>query len=96
VYLLSLSYDSNNSTAAQNAIGINTTTLNTILNLSQNMSGLEVRVSYFGFCLMLNSSLSACSNDIGALQQSVDGHDPLNLMWMAKKFHDETIFSGLM
>ncbi|KEZ40374.1 Uncharacterized protein SAPIO_CDS8228 [Scedosporium apiospermum] len=60
------------------------------------MSGLEVRVSYFGFCLMLNSSLSACSNDIGALQQSVDGHDPLNLMWMAKKFHDETIFSGLI
>jgi hypothetical protein len=65
---------------------------------------LEIRVGYFGFCLMdAGPALPPviCSSNLGDVAASiavVDNGiaDPLNLLWAAKSFHDSVIFSGLV
>ncbi|CAI4219810.1 unnamed protein product [Parascedosporium putredinis] len=100
VYLLSLSYADTGAATTQNNNHVSPNTIDAFMNLTENVSGLEVRASYFGFCLTFNSSASTCSNSIDNLastvQQRADGQDPLNLLWTAKQFRDATIFSGLM
>jgi len=67
-------------------------------------SRLEIRIGYFGFCLMdggpaLPSVICSSTLDDLAASMAVVGNgsaDPLNLLWAAKSFHDGVIFSGLM
>ncbi len=75
-------------------------------NASSNMSALagsgtalQIRVGYFGYCLLTSNKTTYCSTDaasLATLVQDAGSSDPLNLLDVARQFHDGTIFSGLM
>lgn len=104
VYILSLSY-TNSSTATQDPVQINANLPASTHVLAKNASDIEIRVGYFGFCLVDGHlGPTVCSGDLSVLAaivqdtSSAEGTapDPLNLLWIAKQFYDGTIFSGLM
>lgn len=100
MYILSLSY--NNITVAPQVPAQTSSNISSfIFNLAQNVTGIEVRIGYFGFCLIDGELGSAvCSPDVSTLATIVRdadiSTDPLNLLSTAERFHDGTIFSGLM
>lgn len=101
IYILSLSYNSI-TTAPQDPAQTSSDISSFIVSLAQNRTGIEIRIGYFGFCLRDEAELGliVCSSDVNTLATLVrdtdNSTDPLNLLSMAEKFHDGTIFSGLM
>ncbi|KAK4097672.1 hypothetical protein N658DRAFT_561616 [Parathielavia hyrcaniae] len=69
-----------------------------MIELAGNGTALQVRVGYFGYCLTVGAA-TFCSTDadsLAALLQGIGWSDPLNLLYVAKSFRDNTIFSGLI
>lgn len=74
-----------------------------IANVANNTATLEIRIGYFGSCILLDGRGSflpplVCSKNFQTLADVVHGTkaDPLDLLHAAKHFHDGTIFSGLV
>ncbi|OHE99307.1 hypothetical protein CORC01_05348 [Colletotrichum orchidophilum] len=96
ICLVSLSYSGNSTPTVLN-------TTNTISNFSSTATtdnSLEIRVGYFGMCLM-SSDQWICSKDSRALEsfasrtQTGVAYDPLKVISAAERFKDEVIFKGL-
>ena len=67
--------------------------------LAGSGTALQIRVGYFGYCLFIGNKTTYCSTDassLATLAQDTGSMDPLDLLEVAKQFHDGTIFSGLM
>jgi hypothetical protein len=97
LYLLSFSYTGSSSTATDSTM-TSSNVSSAIAGLAGNGTALEVRVGYFGYCL-IHGAVTTCSTDadsLAALLQGTGWSDPLNLLYVAKSFHNDTIFSGLM
>jgi ABC-type uncharacterized transport system auxiliary subunit len=97
LYLLSFSYTGSATTVADNTMTSSNVSL-AIAGLAGNGAALQVRVGYFGYCLV-HGAVTTCSTDadsLAALLQGAGWSDPLNLLYVAKSFHNDTIFSGLM
>lgn len=71
----------------------------------KNTRDIEIRMGYFGFCLINGHTRATdCSGDLRMLAaivqdtSSAEGTtpDPLNLLWLAKIFHEDTIIGALM
>lgn len=102
VYVLSLYYN-NATTSAQSFEQFNTNTSKCLAYAANDFATLQVRIGYFGSCLVLEGvkSLSTslvCSKSLDTLASSVRDTDvdPLNLLEAAKEFYDSSIFSGLI
>ena len=70
-------------------------------NSTAAQAALEVRVGYLGLCVRESSGLWMCARSATTLVNVLkspksDDTDPLNLIWVAKKFNDNVIFVGLM
>jgi hypothetical protein len=98
IYLLSLSYTGNEPTATDATI-TSLDALPRVTGLAGNKTRLTVRVGYFGYCIADNG-VTSCSRDPRSLAslmiRETNASDPLNMLYMATSFHDQTIFSGLM
>jgi hypothetical protein len=97
IYLLSFSYTGSASTVADDTI-TNANVSSTVADLAGNATTLQIRVGYFGYCL-ISGGITSCSTDAASLAALVRGlgwRDSLNLLYVAKAFHNDTIFSGLM
>ncbi|KAK4122889.1 hypothetical protein N657DRAFT_483905 [Parathielavia appendiculata] len=97
LYLLSLSYTGSASSAADNTI-TNPNVSSAVAGLAGTGSALQVRVGYFGYCL-IHGAIKSCSSDADLLAASLRGmdwSDPLNMLFVAKSFRNDTIFSGLI
>jgi hypothetical protein len=85
-------------------IQLNPNISSTFSTLASTHSPLEVRVSYLGICISQVASEWVCASNGQALANLIkmyDGsnsgeHDPLNLIWIAEKFKDGMLFSGLL
>ncbi|KAK4033970.1 Ca2+ regulator and membrane fusion protein Fig1-domain-containing protein [Parachaetomium inaequale] len=97
IYLLSFSYTGSESTVADDTI-TNPNVSTTVTGLAGNATALQIRVGYFGYCL-ISGGITSCSTDaasLAALVQGIGWRDSLNLLYVAKAFHNDTIFSGLI
>lgn len=63
-----------------------------------NSTELEVRVGYFGICILTDHRSSfVCNQNASALAKIVSrDQDPLNLIWVAQTLKDAVIFPYLM
>lgn len=96
-HILSFSYTGSAATPTDTTI-INANASSTMITLAGSDTALQIRVGYFGYCLISNNT-TYCSTDAASLAtliQDTGSSDPLNLLYVAKQFHDGTIFSGLM
>jgi hypothetical protein len=96
-YILSLSYTGTAEISTDTTI-TNANASSSVLSMAGGGTAMQIRVGYFGYCLITNSTTS-CSSDAASLTTSIretGSGDPLNLLYVAKQFHDNTIFSGLM
>ncbi|KAK3309263.1 Ca2+ regulator and membrane fusion protein Fig1-domain-containing protein [Chaetomium strumarium] len=96
IYLLSLSYTGTEPTTTDTTIiTANVSSCMTLAAASKTL--LTVRVGYFGYCIVDNG-VTSCSSDAGSLAtllRQTNSSDPLNMLYMVKSFHDQTIFSAL-
>ncbi|KAK2760348.1 hypothetical protein FQN54_002417 [Arachnomyces sp. PD_36] len=76
-----------------------------LVNKTGTSSSLEVRVGYLGMCMRESGEEWLCSRSAEDLaniirenntEEEAAGHDPLNLIWMAKDFTSQSVFSGLI
>jgi len=96
-YLLSLSYTDSPPPVTDDTI-TNPNTSSSIATLLSKGATFQIRVGYFGYCLV-NNGTTFCSTDLPSLASLVRQgslSDPGNLLYVAKRFHDDTIFSGLI
>ncbi|KAH7363874.1 Ca2+ regulator and membrane fusion protein Fig1-domain-containing protein [Rhexocercosporidium sp. MPI-PUGE-AT-0058] len=105
VYVLSLSYVSNPKLSlAASSIQLNPNITTTFAIMATPHSDLEVRVSYLGICISQVHSQWMCSNNALTLSNLIKLYggiesgkqDPLNLIWIAQRFKDEMLYSGLL
>ncbi|KAK2746814.1 hypothetical protein FQN57_002856 [Myotisia sp. PD_48] len=110
IYLLSLSYTNNDTSTRSfhDQTQINPDASTTITGLASRNStapplNLEIRTGYLGMCLKQSSGLWVCARNVESLstllkdrQGSPSDLDPLNLIWTAKIFKDQLVFSGLV
>lgn len=58
---------------------------------------LEVRVGYFGICILPEGASYLCNQNASALADLVRvDQDPLNLIWVASTFKDSIVFPYLL
>ncbi|KAG4429143.1 hypothetical protein IFR05_015372 [Cadophora sp. M221] len=105
VYVLSLSYVSNPKTpTASSPVQLNPDVTTTFATIAATHSALEVRVGYLGICISQVHSQWMCSNNALTLSNLIKLYggvesgeqDPLNLIWIAGRFKDEMLYSGLL
>jgi len=110
VYLLSLSYTNSSNLSKVDPAQINANASSVFRNLTvaDNGTFLEVRVGYMGLCISQTVGAWLCSGSATSLANllktqssvlsggEVGQGDPLNLIWIASKFKEDIIFSGLM
>ncbi|PQE11011.1 Membrane fusion mating FIG1 protein [Rutstroemia sp. NJR-2017a BVV2] len=104
VYLLSLSYADQPGTAPNDSSQINPNVSTTFANLvSQNgfnaSMSFKIRVGFLGFCLADSAGTWVCERSAKALANFIRAsradRDPLNVVWIAKEFQEQSLFSGL-
>jgi len=104
VYLLSLSYADQSGTPHNDSSQINqnvSTTFSTLVSQGGiNVStSFKVHVGFLGFCLADSSGTWVCERSAKSLANFIRGSrsdiDPLNVVWIAKEFQEQSLFSGL-
>ncbi|KAK0126633.1 hypothetical protein ONS95_008219 [Cadophora gregata] len=105
VYILSLSYvPTAKISSSPSPVQLNGNISSTFSNIASTHSSLTVRVSYLGICISQVDSQWMCSSNARTLSSLIKLYggvrsgeqDPLNLIWIAGKFKDEVLFSGLL
>ncbi|KAK4140672.1 Ca2+ regulator and membrane fusion protein Fig1-domain-containing protein, partial [Dichotomopilus funicola] len=97
-HLLSLSYNASGALPIIDDTITSPNTSSSIATLLGKGAAFQIRVGYFGYCL-LNNGTTFCSTDLPSLASLIrqsNSSDPGNLFYIAKRFHDDTIFSGLI
>lgn len=106
VYLASFSYANDSSpTSHYDSDQVNPSIFSTFENLisanGTTISTLEIRVGYLGFCMPDFAGNWICSRDASSFVEIINSTestsgDPLNILWIAKNFQTQIIFSGLL
>ena len=104
VYLLSLSYTKDSSSATNinpTQTNPNISTLFSSIVGTNNTVSLQVRTGYMGFCMMGSSGVWLCDRHASTLANFINQtksteSDPLNLIWISNNFQHQVIFDGLM
>ncbi|KAF2461439.1 Ca2+ regulator and membrane fusion protein Fig1-domain-containing protein [Lineolata rhizophorae] len=93
IYIMSLSYQNTTTTLDSSQANNN---MSTVFDGLKGSAQLEVRAGYFGLCVRHGGIIWVCGSDTeGLVEQIGRANDPLNLIWMASKFRDDVIFSGV-
>lgn len=98
IYLISLSYQKTPASTSDNSSLVNPTLTSTFGALTNNTL-LEVRAGYFGICVKggNDQALWLCGSDTAKIaRQFQPQQDPLNLIWVATRYKNGIVFSGLM
>ncbi|KAF7939001.1 uncharacterized protein EAE98_001337 [Botrytis deweyae] len=105
VYLLSLSYIDQLSPSHNDSSKINQNVSTMFFDLVSRgglnaSTAVEVRVGFLGFCLRDPSGIWVCAKSATSLAKFVRESgsfdvDPLNVIWIAKEFQKQSLFSGL-
>lgn len=95
IFVLNMVYESY--TAVKDSTQANSD-LSSSISKIVNDAKLEVRVGYFGVCIMTDERSSfVCNQNASALSHFVSkDQDPLNLIWLAQTVKDAIIFPYLM
>ncbi|KAL2064924.1 hypothetical protein VTL71DRAFT_4064 [Oculimacula yallundae] len=105
VYILSLSYVATTDiSTSPSPLQLNPNITTAFSQFVSTHRPMKVRVSYFGMCISQESSQWMCAGNAGTLSSMIKLYgnsksgeqDPLNLIWIAGKFKDEMLFSGLL
>ncbi|KAH6709020.1 Ca2+ regulator and membrane fusion protein Fig1-domain-containing protein [Leptodontidium sp. MPI-SDFR-AT-0119] len=105
VYILSLFYvPTPNIPTMSSPVQLNSNITSTFATIAATHSALQVRVSYLGICISQVHSQWMCSNNALTLSNLIKLYggvesgeqDPLNLIWIAGRFKDEMLYSGLL
>lgn len=106
VYLASFSYANDSSpTSRYDSDQVNPSIFSTFADLVSanvtHISTLEIRVGYLGFCMPDFAGNWICSRDPSSFVEIINSTkstagDPLNIIWIAKNFQSQIVFSGLM
>ncbi|PLB38155.1 Fig1 domain-containing protein [Aspergillus candidus] len=103
VYLVSLKYRDINAPNPVDPAMVNPGIADKVYNVTQprNAAITEIRAAYMGLCLIRSDGLRFCSNSAEALASLAkeignSTADPLNLIWIAKRFKDTMVFDGLI
>ncbi|KAH6889255.1 Ca2+ regulator and membrane fusion protein Fig1-domain-containing protein [Thelonectria olida] len=96
IYILSFSYR----TASQTSSGANDT-ISAVFNDQRNETTniVEVRVGYFGICVMTNMGSWICdtqSSNLARAVRAANQSDPLNLLWIGNRFQSEAITTAFV
>lgn len=98
IYLISLSYQKTPASTSDSSSLVNPTLTSTFSALT-NSTLLEVRAGYFGICVKggNDQALWLCGSDTAKIaRQFQPQQDPLNLIWVATRYKNGIVFSGLM
>ena len=98
IYLISLSYQKTLASTSDGSALVNTNLTKTFAVLA-NDTLLEVRVGYFGICVLdgNDQGLWLCGTDTTKIAaQYQPQQDPLNFIWVVTRFKNGIVFCGLM
>jgi hypothetical protein len=94
IYLISLSYVGvSDSTTVAEAVAEGV--LSEMKRSVETTTPLEIRVGYFGYCVISNG-VTTCAKTIESLIPSHPDWVVAKLMEISRAFHDDTMYSGLM
>lgn len=94
IFLISLFYEKY--PAIQDSAQVNPEITTSIVSLVSGAE-LEVRVGYFGICILRGGGSFICNANASALAGLLNPEeDPLNLVWVASTFKDAVVFPYLV